>query len=133
MAIMKMTFDEIVEVITDKDPRYKEGAYSFVMESLTFTQKKFRSIKHVSGTELLEGIKQLLVKKFGPMTMTVLTHWGIKETEDFGNVVFNLVENKVLSKTEDDDIQSFRDVYDFEKVFSHDYRKRMAKKISRMR
>ncbi len=103
------------------------------MEALTFTQKKFRSIKHVSGTELLEGIKQLLVKKFGPMTMTVLNHWGIKETEDFGHVFFNLVENKVLSKTEDDDIQSFRDVYDFEKVFSDDYRKRMNKKISRMR
>ncbi|MFC1510671.1 Minf_1886 family protein [Candidatus Omnitrophota bacterium] len=130
---MKKTFDEIIDIITEDDPRYSEGAYTFVMEALTFTQKKYRSLKHVSGTELLEGIKQLLVKKFGPMTMTVLNHWGIKETEDFGHVVFNLVKNKVLSKTEDDDIQHFRDVYDFEKVFSHDYRKRMAKKISRMR
>ena len=130
---MKKTFDEIIDLITEQDLRYTEGAYSFVMEALTFTQKKFRSVKHVSGTELLEGIKLLLMKKFGPMAMTVLNHWGIKETEDFGHVVFNLVENKVLSKNEDDDIRSFRDVYDFEKVFSHDYRKRMAKKINRMR
>ena len=51
------------------------------------------------------------------MTITVLEHWGIKSTEDFGNIVFNLVENRVLSKTEDDSIEEFRDGYDFAEVF----------------
>ena len=67
------------------------------------------------------------------MALTVLHHWGITSTEDFGNVVFTLVENKVLSKTEEDDIKDFRDIYDFEKVFDKGYRSRLNKKVSRLR
>jgi uncharacterized repeat protein (TIGR04138 family) len=65
--------------------------------------------------------------------MTVLEHWGVKSTEDFGNIVFNLVENRVLSKTEDDSIDEFRDGYDFGEAFDSGYRKQLAKKLSRMR
>jgi uncharacterized repeat protein (TIGR04138 family) len=67
------------------------------------------------------------------MTMTVLEHWGIISTEDFGNVVFNLVNNKVLSKTEEDDIESFRNVYDFDVVFDKGYHRTLARRISRLR
>jgi uncharacterized repeat protein (TIGR04138 family) len=130
---MSQNFNDIVETICDRDPRYKEEAYDFVMEALTHTQKKFRRVKHVSGEELLEGIKDLLLERFGPMTLTVLNYWGIKSTEDIGNVVFNLVENKILSKTEDDCIDHFRNGYDFAEVFEKGYRNQLAKKISRMR
>ena len=110
---MSSKFETIVENIYEKDVRYKEGAYIFVMEALAYTQKKYKRSKHVKGEEMLEGMKELLLNKFGPMTITVLEHWGIKSTEDFGNIVFNLVENRVLSKTEDDSIEEFRDGYDF--------------------
>jgi uncharacterized repeat protein (TIGR04138 family) len=130
---MKENFYIIVERICENDPRYKEGAYSFVMEALSFTQKKFHNPRHLCGEELLDGIRELLLRKFGPMTMSVLKHWGIKRTEDFGNIVFNLVENKVLSKTEDDSIDHFRNGYDFTEVFHYGYRKDLHKKISRMR
>ncbi len=130
---MKENFNAAVERICENDLRYKEGAYSFVMEALSFTQKKFRNPRHLSGEELLDGIKELLLKKFGPMTMSVLKHWGIKSTEDFGNIVFNLVEYKVLNKTEDDSIEHFRNGYDFTEVFQYGYRKDLHKKISRMR
>lgn len=130
---MKENFNAAVERICENDLRYKEGAYSFVMEALSFTQKKFRNPRHLSGEELLDGIRELLLKKFGPMTMSVLKHWGIKSTEDFGNIVFNLVEYKVLNKTEDDSIEHFRNGYDFTEVFQYGYRKDLHKKISRMR
>jgi len=78
-------------------------------------------------------MKELLINKYGPMTITVLKHWGINNTEDFGNIVFNLVENRVLSKTEDDTIEEFRNGYDFGEVFDYGYRQKLAKKISRMR
>lgn len=123
----------IIEAISTKDPRYSEDAYYFVMEALSYTQKKFKSSKHVSGEEMLEGMKELLIHKYGPMTMTVLEYWGITSTEDFGHIVFNLVENNVLSKTEEDDIGHFRNAYDFTEVFERGYRKQLAKKISRMR
>ena len=130
---MNREFDTIIERILEKDARYKADAYEFVMETLSFTQKKFRRLKHVTGEELLKGIKELLLEKFGPLTLSVLKYWGIKSTEDFGNIVFNLVNNKVLSKTEDDSVESFKKGFDFRETFDTGYRRQLAKRISRMR
>ena len=88
---MNQELDNILDVICEKDPRYKQDAYAFVMEALNYTQKKFRRPKHVSGRELLEGIKELLADKFGAMSTSVLTYWGIKTTEDFGHIVLVLI------------------------------------------
>ena len=130
---MNEEFSSILESIQRKDPRYKEDAYLFVMEALTFTQKKLKTPKHVTGEEMLDGMRELLLEKFGPMTLAVLEYWGITSTEDFGNIVFNLVEGKVLSKTEEDDLSKFKNVYDFNEAFTHGYRKQLAKKISRLK
>ena len=130
---MSQNFNDIIDSICERDLRYKEDAYDFVMEALSFTQRKFRRSKHVSGEELLAGIRDLLLDRFGPLTLSVLNHWGIKSTEDIGNIVFNLVENKVLSKTDEDRVESFRNGYDFREVFDSGYRKLLEKKISRMR
>lgn len=130
---MKGYFEEIVEELCERDPRYKQEAYEFVMEALSFTQKKYKRSKHVSGEELVEGIRELLLEKFGPMTITVLNHWGVKSTVDFGNMVFNLVQYKILSRTEEDSIESFRGRYDFKKVFSEEYKDILNKKVSRIK
>ena len=130
---MKKEVEILISQICQEDPRYPADAYGFLLEALSFTQKKFRRQKHVTGKELLEGIKILLMEKFGPMTLLVLKHWGIDKTDDFGNIVFNLVNKKLLSKTEEDDIAHFRDVYDFEDVFREGYRRRLSKEISRIR
>ena len=129
---MNNELETIIEDIYERDVRYKEDAYIFVMEALAYTQKKYKCVKHVKGEEMLKGMRELLLSKYGPMTLTVLKHWGITNTEDFGNIVFNLVENRVLSKTEDDNIEEFKDGYDFGEVFDSGYRKQLAKKISRM-
>ena len=130
---MSRELRSIVEIICEKDERYKQAAYEFVMEALSYTQKRFRRIKHVTGIELLEGMKELLIHQYGPMALTVLRHWGIRSTEDFGHIVFNLVENKVLSKSDEDNIEHFRNGFDFREVFHVDYRRQLEKKISRMR
>jgi len=103
------------------------------MEALSFSQRKFRRAKHISGEELLAGIRALLLKKFGPMTMMVLQHWGIKSTDDFGNIVYNLVENKVLAKDSQDQYDSFKNAYDFDEVFNKGYRKALARRLKSMR
>ena len=130
---MDTEFTNILDVICERDPRYRADAYEFVMEALKFTQKKFRRTKHVTGQELLTGIKEFSLQQLGPMTLTVLKHWGINSTEDIGHIVFNLVENKVLSKTEDDSLEHFRNGYDFDEVFNRGYRKQLMKRISRLR
>ena len=133
MSVMNEEFFNIVLDIHSKDARYHPESYEFVMEALHFTQKKLKRVKHVSGPELLQGIKQVLLNKFGPLTRTVLKYWGINQTDDFGNIVFNLVEYKILSKNEQDHYDSFKNAYDFEEVFDHGYRKQLARRLKTMR
>ncbi|MEW5894365.1 MAG: Minf_1886 family protein [Candidatus Omnitrophota bacterium] len=130
---MKQEIDNLIELICLEDPRYHEDAYDFILEALSFSQKKYRRAKHVTGKQMLEGVKELVMKRFGPMGRSVLKYWGINGTEDVGHIVFNLIKKKVLTKSEEDCLEDFKDVYDFERVFEHIYRKRLDKKISRMR
>jgi uncharacterized repeat protein (TIGR04138 family) len=115
----KKDFYEIVDSICLKDSRYKPDSYEFVMQALSFTQKKINRDGHITGKELLEGIRELALEQFGPMAKTVITHWGISKTEDFGNIVFNMIEKSLLSKTEADSIGDFNAVFDFETAFRH--------------
>ncbi len=117
------SFEEAVEQIVAKDPRYQRDAYFFLRESLDYTQKmigkppKKDEIRHVTGQELLKGIREHALKQFGPMTLTVLAEWGVKRCEDFGEIVFNMVESKLLAKTEKDTRDDFKTGYDFHEAF----------------
>ena len=80
--------------------------------------------RHISGRELLFGISEYSADQFGPLTCSVFAHWGIEQTRDFGEIVFNLVGAKLLRKTDEDRIEDFVDVYDFAEEF--DWKKRKA-------
>jgi uncharacterized repeat protein (TIGR04138 family) len=114
-------FDEGIELIIAKDPRYRRDAYSFVRDALDYTQKgtpkERRETLHVTGQELLAGIRDYTLKEFGPMAITVLEDWGITRCEDFGEIVFNIVEAGLFSKTETDSRGDFQNGYDFEDAF----------------
>ena len=117
------SFEEAIEQIAAQDLRYNREAYFFLREALDHTQKmtgklpKKNEVRHVSGQELLGGIREYALHQFGPMTSTVLEEWGIKCCEDFGEIVFNMVENKLLAKTEQDSREDFRNGYDFHDAF----------------
>jgi uncharacterized repeat protein (TIGR04138 family) len=113
---------EVLRQIIDQDKRYKIEAYLFVLESLFYTRNIFNKEGHVTGQELLEGIKRLGIERFGPLAKMVFEHWGMTETVDFGNIVFNLVNSKILGKTEEDRIEDFIDIYDFDDVFVTHYK-----------
>ena len=112
-------FYQVVEEICVRDPRYKADGYEFVLQALSFTQKKFQKEGHVSGKELLEGIREFALQQYGPMVKMVLDHWGITQTSDFGNIVFNMIEKRLLAKTEKDSCRDFENVYDFQEAFKH--------------
>ncbi|MEO0117244.1 MAG: Minf_1886 family protein [candidate division WOR-3 bacterium] len=110
-----------LEEILKKDRRYKLDAYLFLFEALDYTRKIFNKPKHVTGQELLMGIKELAKMKFGRLAKLVLEDWGVKTTDDFGEIVFNLVEAKLLMKTKEDKKEDFHNVYSFDEVFVRDY------------
>jgi uncharacterized repeat protein (TIGR04138 family) len=119
-----MEQDELLaelETIIGNDPRYKLESYLFVINSLEFTMLRLGRRGHVSGCELLEGIKGLAGREFGPMAKIVFESWGVTKTEDFGEIVFRLVDAGVLGKTEEDSRDDFKDIYDFSDVFDKHY------------
>jgi uncharacterized repeat protein (TIGR04138 family) len=120
--MQEVNFDATLEIILANDSRFYRDAYLFVREALDFTQKQITKenrgqVRHVSGQELLDGIRQLALQQFGPMTATVFEEWGIKNCRDFGEIVFNMVEANLLAKTENDSRNDFQNGYDFDEAF----------------
>jgi uncharacterized repeat protein (TIGR04138 family) len=108
--------DPMNEILA-RDPRYQPEAYEFVRDGLGVTVRKLKAPRHISGQELLAGLRTYALKEFGPMAKTVLNGWGICRTEDFGAIVFNLVDAGLLGKTEEDRLDDFSDGYDFDEAF----------------
>ena len=106
-----------IEGICRKDPRYKPEAYLFVLAGLHFTVSQLPESRHVTGQELLEGLRVYGLDQFGPLTQQVFEHWGIHSTEDFGHIVFTLVNAELLRKTEEDSLKDFKGAYDFPTAF----------------
>ena len=117
------SFEEAIEQIAARDRRYHREAYFFLREALDHTQKmigklpKKNEVRHVSGQELLNGIREYALQQFGPMTLSVFEEWGVTCCLDFGEIVFNMVETKLLAKTENDSREDFRKGYDFHDAF----------------
>lgn len=120
-------FGDVVDLIRKEDPRYERRAYFFLRDALDHTVKQVRKAEakssqkrassHVSGQELLEGIREFALGQFGPMTCLVFRQWGISKCGDFGEMVFQLIDFGVFSKTESDRKEDFAEVYEFEAAF----------------
>jgi len=107
--------------IAEKDPRYLVEAYEFLFRALDFTMEELNrrdlpdeDSRHISAKELLFGIQRYSVQQFGYLARSVFNHWGVHTTDDFGEIVFNLVENDLLKKRPEDSREEFAAVYDFE-------------------
>ena len=134
-------FDEALDQIVLKDPRFHRDAYMFIREALDHTQRMVNKgsksekgeksesrhassdepaegkVRHVTGQELLGGVRAYALDQYGPMTMTVLNEWGVRQCEDFGELVFNMVENHLLAKTKNDSREDFKGGYGFTEAF----------------
>ncbi len=109
--------------ICRRDGRYAPQAYYFVFDALDYTIQRMNKMRHVTGRELLEGVRLYATENFGFLARSVLEEWGVRSTEDLGNIVFNLVEGELLSRTETDRREDFVDVFDFDDAFDQSFRK----------
>jgi uncharacterized repeat protein (TIGR04138 family) len=117
-----LDFEAIVDSIRQKDPRYLPESYQFVREALDYKMSRLEERRHISGQELLDGVRLLALDRFGPMARSVLNHWGISQGEDVGQIVFHLVDAGVMSKTEEDTLENFRGVIRFDETFDAEYK-----------
>ncbi len=120
-----LDFNEIVGLICKEDPRYDRKAYAFLREGLDYAVKELKkkdterakNSLHITGAELLMGLRVYALDQFGPLAMTVLGSWGLTRCGDFGEMVFNLIEYNVFSKTDQDKKEDFAEIYTFEEAF----------------
>lgn len=114
------------KALRSKSGPFPPEAFAFVQEGLRHTVETCRRNepelaaeegRHVSGAELCMGLRDYALKQYGMLARTVLESWGIKRTEDFGRIVFGMVEAGLMRKTEEDSIEDFRAVYDFDEAF----------------
>ncbi len=112
---------EILEKITRvaaQDGRYKKEAYIFILAALEHTVGKLPEIRHLNGAELARGIAEYAREHYGYMARDVLEHWQIKKTLDYGEIVYLLIKEGIMSKTDGDRKEDFLEVYDFDTEFT---------------
>ena len=134
---MNETQRRTLEQIVADTGRYPMEAFEFVRQGLNYTvghihgEAKARQAAqecHVSGQQLCKGLRDYAIERYGLMAGSVLRHFNIRRTVDFGRIVFAMVEGKIMQKTDDDDIRDFENVFDFATAFEPPVRPRSASK-----
>ena len=126
-------FAEAVARLCARDRRYAPEAYLFLHEGLMRTlknvQEKEKKPRQITGAELSAGLREYALDQYGPLAMTVLGRWGLRTTRDFGEIVFLLLEAGLLGKTEEDKIEDFDDLFDFDAAFRAPFRPRPRRRL----
>jgi uncharacterized repeat protein (TIGR04138 family) len=112
---------DVLNRIRAKDDNYHERAYLFMLASIEYLQSQFEVRRHVTGSELSWACRDFAVRQFGLLAEPVLDHWGIRRTDDFGRIVYNLVSVGLLSTQPGDRESDFAAVYNFSEAFGEPY------------
>jgi len=118
-----------LEQVVEEVGLYPREAYEFVQQGLSYTVGKLhgdkkdpKASRHITGRQLSEGLREFALLQWGMLAGTVLRRWNICRTDDFGRIVFAMVKSGWMSKTDEDTIEDFRNVFDFRTAFEEGYR-----------
>jgi uncharacterized repeat protein (TIGR04138 family) len=107
--------------IRARDPRFEEGAYLFVLAALEYCQANLPERRHIAGRELAAACRDLALERDGGVARVVLEPWGVRSTEDIGDIVFTQVELGMLNSQPTDTREEFADVFHFDQAFDLEY------------
>ena len=114
---------ESMEEVIRRDGRYPPEAFAFLHEGLAravktvYGEESPEGMKHVTGKQLCLSLRDFAMERWGLLARTVLAKWNIRSTADFGNMVYLLIEKGFMKKTEQDSLEDFTGVYDFDEAF----------------
>ena len=114
--------EDALQKIGARDGRFHDRAYLFVLAALEYAQGRLPARRHLSGAELAWSCRDFALEQFGLLAPTVLAYWGVRRTEDFGAIVFALIEAGMLAQQSTDKIEDFNGVYEFAEAFRAGYR-----------
>jgi len=126
---MSGTPHELAELLK-RDPRFPYEAYEFVLAATVYAQRKLfpersedrPAPRHITARQLLDALCDLAVEQFGRLAPVVLQQWGIRRTDDVGDIVFNLIAIEAMSKTDQDSRSDFADVFDLHQELARRFR-----------
>jgi uncharacterized repeat protein (TIGR04138 family) len=118
------------EAIRQKAKRFPDEAYKFVREGLHQTVTRVHpgaseqrqmdpgdESRHVTGRDLCVTLRDMARDRYGLLAKTVLGHWGVYRTDDFGVLVYAMIDRKELRSSDRDSLEDFREIYDFDEAF----------------
>jgi uncharacterized repeat protein (TIGR04138 family) len=119
---MSNNINRVIADLAATHGKYKVNAYYFIMYALRLTSTKISRKepshpRHLSGQELSNGIKEYALRRFGCLSYTVMTLWGVYKTDDFGAIVYHLIDAGLLGKSGEDSIEDFTEIFDFKQAF----------------
>ena len=119
MGISEIDFDadSFADIIA-KDDRYNCRAYALLADVIRYLGE---GGKHMTGGDILDEFRELVLDQYGPLSYSVLTEWGVRQCEDIGEMMLNLVDSGRVRKDEEDSIESFSGGYDFKETFLGPY------------
>lgn len=119
------------------DQRYKIDAYLFVRDGLSYAQEVLNMSgsqqaeesepksegpeHHLTGQQLCEALRQYSLNQYGYMAKMVLNNWGIHETGDFGEIVYNMIRIGLMKKSDTDRREDFNNVFEFEEGLQNQF------------
>ena len=116
---MERKDERTLEDIAREHKTYDAEAYRFLFESLDHLLGKLKERRHVSGAELSLAVRDFAIERFGFLARTVFDQWGVRRTDDFGEMVYHLIQAGLMSKTDEDKQSDFNGIYDFHEAFDH--------------
>jgi uncharacterized repeat protein (TIGR04138 family) len=121
-----------LRAIALRDGRYSPEAFYFLFEALEVAVKLAGkdelqgSARHVTGREVLSGMREHAIQLFGPLAGHVWRSWGIHSTLDWGRIVFVLVDESLLRRQDEDRLEDFGDGFDFDDAFVESYKPKLG-------
>jgi uncharacterized repeat protein (TIGR04138 family) len=113
------TVEERIFEAAEESGRFRPDAFFLILKTLEIAQRRRGVPGHISGRTLLEQLRDIVSREYGPMALTVLHHLGLYRSEDVGELVFLMVEKELLRKREEDSLDDFTGVFDFEESFEY--------------
>jgi uncharacterized repeat protein (TIGR04138 family) len=113
--------EDDLDRLEERHPQFDARAYGFVLRALDVVIRSLADARHISGRELSAGVRDLALEEFGILARSVLEHWGVRSSDDIGQVVFAMIDQGILVRDEGDELGDFSDAFDFVEAFEVNY------------
>jgi len=107
VGVLEQSISQVAE-----GAKYPRDAFAFVLESVYSYGGE-----HVDGRTLCWTLRDRAIWCFGSRARETLGSWNVESCEDFGRIVYAMVEAGLIGRSEEDSIDDFRNVYCFDEEF----------------